>query len=121
MTADGTLFDEGGVSNDTHLPRLSGPEHEKRNVLQNYQNLSKLLAPSGLQVNALHLRENQAWELSLANGVILRLGKKDIEGRVARFCKAYPALFSDKLDQVMSVDLRYETGMAVQWRPMKLG
>jgi len=71
----------------------------------------------GLQTAALQLRDNQAWELTLANGVQLRLGKRSLENRLLRFCKAYSAVFADKSDQLFSVDLRYPRGMAVQWKP----
>ena len=62
------------------------------------------------------LRDNQAWELTLRNGVELHLGKRDLEKRLLRFCKAYPAVFAEKLNLLSSVDLRYARGMAVQWK-----
>ena len=74
----------------------------------------------GLHAASLQLRDNQAWELSLTNGVQLRLGKRDLEKRLLRFCKAYPVVFADKPEQLTSVDLRYARGMAVQWKqPMR--
>ncbi len=69
----------------------------------------------GLRVAALQLRENQAWELSLTNGIQLQLGKRDMEKRLLRFCRAYPTVFADKPEQLARVDLRYARGMAVQW------
>jgi len=116
MTEDGHLFNIGKEQNITTIPKLSGPDHQQMDVLQIYQKLSKLLTAYGLQATSLQLRENQAWELSLANGVQLRLGKRDLEQRLQRFCKAYPAVFADKPEQLSSVDLRYARGMAVQWK-----
>ncbi len=116
MTADGQLFNISKNQNDPSLPRLSGPVNQQKDVLQIYQKLSKLLSEYGLHAIALQLRENQAWELSLANGIQLRLGKRDLENRLLRFCKAYPAIFADKPEQLSSVDLRYARGMAVQWK-----
>ena len=78
--------------------------------------MSKLLSIYGLHASALQLRDNQAWELSLSNGVQIRLGKRDLEKRLTRFCKAWPAVFADKSEQLSSVDLRYARGMAVQWK-----
>ena len=98
------------------LPHLLGPESQQKEVLQNYEKLSKLLSTYGLSASALKLRKNQAWELSLTNGILLRLGKQDMELRLRRFCKAYPAVFADKPEQLSSVDLRYARGMAVQWK-----
>ena len=116
MTSDGTLFNVGKEQTDTTLPRLSGPEQQQLDVLQIYQKLSKLLSIYGLHAASLQLRDNQAWELFLTNGIQLRLGKRDLEKRLQRFCRAYPVVFADKPEQLSSVDLRYARGMAVQWK-----
>ena len=115
MTADGHVFTIDNELRDESLPHLGGPEQQQRDVLQNYQKLSKLLTTYGLRVAALQLRENQAWELSLTNGIHLQLGKRDMEKRLLRFCRAYPTVFADKPEQLARVDLRYARGMAVQW------
>jgi cell division protein FtsQ len=116
MTADGQLFQRGNEPVDNALPRLSGPKQQQRDILQSYQKLSKLLSTYGLMAEALQLRDNQAWELTLTNGVQLHLGKRDLETRLMRFVKAYPVVFADKVDQLSGVDLRYARGMAVQWK-----
>ena len=116
MTVTGELFNIGKEITETNLPRLSGPAHQQIDVLQLYQKLSKLLSMYGLQAASLQLRDNQAWDLSLTNGIQLRLGKRDLEKRVLRFCKAYPAVFADKPELLTSVDLRYARGMAAQWQ-----
>ena len=116
MTADGQLFNAGTDQIDTSLPRLSGPKQQQADILQIYQKLSKLLSIYGLHAAALQMRDNQAWELSLANGVQLQLGKRDLETRLTRFCRAWPVVFADKPEQLSSVDLRYARGMAVQWK-----
>ena len=116
MTAEGKLFNVNKEFDDPTLPRLSGPAHQQTEVLQIYQKLSKLLSIYGLNAASLQLRDNQAWELSLANGIKLQLGKRDLEKRLQRFCRAYPAVFADKPEQLATVDLRYARGMAVQWK-----
>lgn len=120
MTSDGELFNIGTAADkeqiESTLPHLSGPEQQKIEILQNYQKLSKLLTRYGLHATSLQLRDNQAWELSLSNGVQLHLGKRDLEARLQRFCRAYPAVFAEKPEQLASVDLRYARGMAVQWK-----
>lgn len=117
ITSDGTLFQQGKVVEGAyHGPYLYGPEEQLHEVLQMHEKLSKLLTRYGLSVASLRLRNNQAWELVLTNGVTLRLGKRDLEPRLRRFCRAYPAVFGDKPELLSSVDLRYARGMAVQWK-----
>lgn len=116
MTKDGEVFHADAEQMDDTLPRLSGPSMQQTDVLQIYQKLSKLLSIYGLHAASLQLRDNQAWELSLTNGIRLYLGKQDLEERVQRFCRAFPAIFADKPEQLLSVDLRYTHGLAVHWK-----
>jgi len=116
MTEDGKLFNAGAVPDDTNMPKLKGPISQQAEVLQVYEKLSKILTSYGLNAAGLHLRDNQAWVLILGNGVKIYLGKNELEARLLRFCKAYPAVFAAKADQLASVDLRYPRGMAVQWK-----
>lgn len=116
MTAEGTLFNEGTIPSDLDIPRLKGPASQQLEVLQVYEKLSKILSAYGLNASGLRLSENQAWVLILGSGVKIYLGKKELEARLLRFCKAYPAVFAEKVDQLASVDLRYPRGMAVQWK-----
>ncbi|MCE0724752.1 MULTISPECIES: cell division protein FtsQ/DivIB [Legionella] len=116
MTEDGRLFNEGAVPEGLNLPQLKGPLSQQAEVLQVYEKLSKILSIYGLNAAGLHLRENQSWVLLLGNGIKIYLGKKELEDRLLRFCKAYPAVFAEKIEQLSSVDLRYPRGMAVQWK-----
>ncbi len=116
MTGDGRLFNTGTVPADLNIPKLKGPSGQQLDVLQVYEKLSKILSSYGLNVARLNLRDNHAWVLTLGNGVKIYLGKKELEARLLRFCKAYPAVFAEKADQLASVDLRYPRGMAVQWK-----
>ena len=116
ITASG---DELPVDNNTSDPgfvRLSGLPEQKITALSIYEHLKPVFAGCGLSVDFLQLHENQACDLLLKNGVQLHLGKRDIEQRALRFCHAYPAIFSPKIEQLASVDLRYARGMAVQWK-----
>ena len=116
MTNDGEVFHADAEQMDETLPHLSGPPMQQTDVLQIYQKLSKLLSIYGLHAASLQLRDNQAWELSLTNGIRLYLGKQDLEERLQRFCRAFPAIFADKPEQLLSVDLRYAHGLAVHWK-----
>ena len=78
--------------------------------------MSKILSIYGLHASGLEWRDNHAWELTLSNGLQLHLGKRDLDMRITRFCKAYPAVFAERAEHLASVDLRYPRGMAVQWK-----
>ncbi len=116
ITDSGQLFNAGQPTDNLGLVELQGPDGQEKDVLQIYKKLSKLLSNFDLHVASLKLHKNQSWDLSLTNGIHLLLGKQDIEKRLVRFCKAYHATFAAKTEQVVRVDMRYERGMAVQWK-----
>jgi len=116
LTEEGEIFNEGGELTDFNLPHLSGPKNQEKEVLQVYKKMSKILSIYGLHASDLEWRDNHAWELKLTNGLQLHLGKRELEARVTRFCKAYPAVFAERAEFLASVDLRYPRGMAVQWK-----
>ena len=116
LTEEGEIFNEGGELTDFPLPHLSGPANQEKEVLQVYKKMSKILSIYGLHASDLEWRDNHAWELKLTNGLQLHLGKQDLDTRVTRFCKAYPAVFAERAELLASVDLRYPRGMAVQWK-----
>lgn len=116
MTETGNLFDGGEEIKSLNLPLLQGPNSLQLDVLQMFEKLSKILSSYGLSAMGLQLRENHSWVISLTGGTKVYLGKKDLEERLLRFCKAYPAVFAQKASQLASVDLRYPRGMAVQWK-----
>jgi cell division protein FtsQ len=117
LTEDGKLFNPGNSQDENfQLPHLRGPRDQQQEVLQVYQKMSKMLLMHGFSTALLEKRDNQAWELTLDNGILIHLGKQDIDAKIIRFCKAYPAVFSKNLSRLVSVDLRYPRGMAVKWR-----
>jgi cell division protein FtsQ len=116
MTEQGTVFHVSTIPTELNIPKLRGPTSQQLEVLQVYEKLSKILSSYSLTASGLHLRDNQTWVLILGNGVKIYLGKKEIDARLLRFCKAYPAVFAQKAEQLSSVDLRYPRGMAVQWK-----
>lgn len=101
------------------LPAFFGPEGSENIALENFENLNNLLGFSGLAIDELVLSERFAWQLTLNDGVLLNLGRENRVERVQRFMDIYPQIKRNaKLkEQVDYVDLRYDTGLAVGWKP----
>jgi len=120
LTESGERFNAGVDRQAYSLPQLTAPLAFEKQVLQVFQKLSKILVSYGLHATAFEQRENGASVLTLSGGIKLNLGKKDLDLRVTRFCKAYSTVFegmaAEKLERLVGVDLRYPRGMAVQWK-----
>jgi len=98
------------------LPRLVGPDGSHAQVLERYRSLQRALVEAELELAALSLDARRAWQARLAGGVVLELGRQDIDARVARFAAAWPRLVAGRGGQTpVSADLRYPNGLAVRW------
>ena len=98
------------------LPSLAGPDGLELKVLENFQRVSKTLAPLGITVTRMQLDNRRAWHLQLDNAVLLELGRADAGRRLQRFVRAYPNVFAGRLDDLQHVDLRYSNGFSVYWK-----
>ncbi|MEO6975416.1 MAG: cell division protein FtsQ/DivIB [Gallionella sp.] len=95
------------------LPRFIGPDGSAAEVTQYYTQFDQQLAGLSLQVDKIVLTPRHAWQLHLSNGMILELGREDMQQRLARFVKVYPYSLAALQQRVKYVDLRYRNGFAV--------
>ncbi|MDQ5883989.1 MAG: cell division protein FtsQ [Pseudomonadota bacterium] len=116
LSDKGDLFIPEKIDFLSEIPRFQGPEDQQKEVLHIFKKLSKLLLANDLVINELRLRDNHSWELTLSNGVTIRLGKHDVEGRLRRFCQVYPKWFATSFERISFIDLRYPHGLAVSWK-----
>lgn len=102
------------------LPNFFGPEGTEIITLENFNNLNELLNFSNLNIDELVLSERFSWQITLNDGVKLNLGRENRVQRIQRFMDAYPQIKLKQKNglQVDYVDLRYDTGLAVGWKPV---
>ncbi len=110
VDTQGEVFD--GKS-DQVMPDFVGQEGTAAEVTQRYEQFSQQLAALDLQVTRLVLSPRHAWQLRLSNGMVLELGREDMQLRLARFVEAYPISLEALQSRVKYVDLRYSNGFAV--------
>jgi cell division protein FtsQ len=95
------------------LPSFIGQDGAAAEVTQQYTQFSQQLAALDLQVTQLALSPRHAWQLRLSNGMVLELGREDMQQRLARFVEVYPYSLVAIQSRVKYVDLRYRNGFAV--------
>jgi len=102
------------------LPSFIGPEGESSEVTQRYAEFSQQLGALDLHANQLVLSPRHAWQIRLSNGMVLELGREDVQQRLERFVTVYPySLQAEDKGQVAEgrvayVDLRYRNGFSVR-------
>jgi cell division protein FtsQ len=99
-----------------NLPLLSGNAGQEKSVMENYQQLAQMLRPYGLKVSEFYSDELFSWNVVLANGLRINIGRDQTMEKIQRFLIVYNRELHKRLDQVASVDLRYGNGLAVQWK-----
>lgn len=116
LNQHGEVFDgiEVAKREQLPLPGLFGPGGSEQTALQGYRDMQSLLEVAELPISELFLSERFAWNLRLANGIKLNLGRSEFIDRLQRFVDIFP-LISAQNKLVDYVDLRYDTGLAVGW------
>jgi cell division protein FtsQ len=102
------------AASEQKLPVFIGQDGTAAEIAQQYVQFSQQLAGLDLQVTRLELSPRHAWQLHLSNGMVLELGREDMQQRLARFVTVYPYSLAAEQGRVKYVDLRYRNGFAVR-------
>jgi cell division protein FtsQ len=85
-------------------------------VVARYLAVQGRIVESGLRLTALRLDPRGSWELQLDNGVTVRIGRKQVDERFARFLAVALRMVCQRAADIAYVDMRYTNGFAVGWR-----
>ena len=121
VNGSGVLFATGVGRFPPGLARLSGPEGSEAEVTQRYLAMRRRLAPASLAVTALRLDPRGAWQLDLANGITVRLGRSQVDERFEKFMSAALGIVEHRAGDISYVDMRYTNGFAIGWRSGRAG
>jgi cell division protein FtsQ len=115
LNARGELFIRNARYVPPELPLLQGPEGSEGMVAQLYLDSQGRLVESGLRLTGVRLDERGAWEIELANGVVVKLGRQAVTDRLERFIHLASPLVAKRLAEIKYVDMRYTNGFSVGW------
>lgn len=115
LNPDGMVFYPDINTLPQNLPDLEGPVDQAKDLFGFYLTANALVKLLGLQVVAIHVNGEQSWNLWLSNQVRVTLGHHDALARLKRFVAIYPKITALNQNQMVSVDLRYPNGIAVQY------
>lgn len=98
------------------LPLLIGTPGSEREVALRYTRFDALVAPLGAPVERLVLTQRFAWQLRLAGGLDIILGRDGdlAEERLRRFVGVYETTLKKISRRHEYVDLRYQNGFALR-------
>lgn len=116
LNTRGELF----VADSRHVPlelaQLSGPDGTETEVAKHYLAWQGRVAEAGMRIVALRYDARGAWEFDLANGVTVRLGRRQFDDHFERFMSTAIKVVSQRANDIEYVDMRYTNGFAIGWR-----
>lgn len=115
LNVRGELFVEEARHIPAELPRLSGPEGHADEVAKRYLQIREQLIPRGLDVRSLHLDARGAWEMTLQNGIDIRLGRREVGSRTQLFLDVVADVITRRAKEIKFVDMRYSNGFTIGW------
>ncbi len=110
VSARGEVFSAGVASS---LPRFHGTDAYAATMASTYPDLVAWLAPLASPIAELWLSPRGAWEIALASGLRIVLGREDLKARAERFAAAWPQVVARGI-QTQYADLRYDSGFALR-------
>ncbi len=98
------------------LPKVYCQPHQIAQVMDNLRLMQQAMKHSDLAVRELHLSKRGAWTAHLANGTVLKIGRQDFIKRIEKYIALLPIIEQQQEQKlIVSADLRYDTGIAVQF------
>jgi len=115
LNTRGELFVTEARHPPAELPRLSGPDRRSSDVAARYLDVRDRLIPLGLDLRRVHLDARGSWEMTLQNGIEVRLGRRDVKARTNLFLDVVADIITSRAKDIEYVDLRYGNGFTIGW------
>ncbi|MBI2312747.1 MAG: cell division protein FtsQ/DivIB [Betaproteobacteria bacterium] len=111
VNTHGEVFDAAW---DRELPVFIGPAGTAQEVARQYAAFTRALGPIRQPVAQLSLSPRRAWQVKLANGMVIELGRSQMQDRLERFVAVHDRTLGRLARRIDYVDLRYPNGFAVR-------
>lgn len=116
LNTRGELFVNEARHVPAELPRLSGPDSRSAEVATRYLAVREQLIPVGLDVRRVHLDARGSWDMTLGNGIEVRLGRKAVADRTDLFLDVVADIITSREMDIEYVDMRYGNGFTIGWK-----
>jgi cell division protein FtsQ len=114
VNTHGELFH---AASGSELPMFYGPGDGVVEVASQFGEFSKALKKANLEIANLALTPRRAWQITTTNGMVVELGRIEMQSRLEKFVSVYNSTIAGLNMKVTYADLRYPNGFAVR-RPV---
>lgn len=114
VTQDGVVFQLPIERlKENTLPYLGGPDYQSLKVLEAWNQIYAYFKSKNLIAKGMNIDERGAWQVTLDNDIVLKLGRGEWKSKLERFVTIYPQVDVPENKKIDYVDLRYAAGAAV--------
>ena len=114
VTQDGVVFQLPIERlKENTLPYLGGPDYQSLKVLEVWNQIYADFKSKNLIAKGMNIDERGAWQVTLDNDIVLKLGRGEWKSKLERFVTIYPQVDVPENKKIDYVDLRYAAGAAV--------
>ncbi len=99
---------------DGKLPLFIGPSISAKEMTIQYGYFKRSLATIHQAPAQLHLTSRRAWQVKLESGLVIDLGREQIEARLDRFVGVFERTMAHVQHKVTHADLRYANGFSLR-------
>lgn len=111
VNTHGELFQAAA---DAELPVFYGPSNGAQEVTASYGAYSLVMNKANIKIAQVSLSPRRSWEIKTDKGLVIALGREEMQARLAKFARAYQSTISQLNVNVAYADLRYPNGFAVR-------
>jgi cell division protein FtsQ len=111
VNTHGELFHAASGSD---LPVFFGPGDGVVEVATEYAEYNKILKGANLDIASLALTPRRAWQVTTRNGIVIELGRIEMQPRLQKFVSVYSSTLVGLNKKITYADLRYPNGFAVR-------
>ena len=113
VTKEGTVFQlPMDKLKEKALPYLGGPDYQSLKVLEAWNQIFADFKAKNLVVKGVAIDDRGAWQVTLDNDIVLKLGRGDWKPKLDRFVTIYPQIEVPEGKRIDYVDLRYASASA---------
>ena len=111
VNTHGELFQAAA---DAELPVFYGPSNGAQEVTASYGAYSLVMNKANIKIAQVSLSPRRSWEIKTDKGLVIALGREEMQARLSKFARAYQSTISQLNVNVAYADLRYPNGFAVR-------
>lgn len=99
------------------LPLIVGPNEQSAKLFEAFQQMQSSIANLGMVLEKLQVTDRKSWSVQTSGGLTIELGREAPLKVFQRFIATLSLMGKQQIRSMVRVDLRYQNGYAVEWKP----